>query len=150
MFTRKFNDTVTIVSQILNYVVIIIFVVLLSTLVLWIINPSETDVYTDNSIEVSNTDISKFIMDQRPFGVRIIPVAPPVIIPRLYTELKVSGIYYNPPNDSVAFIIYQNKIYYFKEKDSIIKRNVTLSKINPDSISVTENGKVDTVSLSKM
>jgi hypothetical protein len=65
MFTRKFNDTVTMISQILNYVVMIIFVMLLSTLVLWFINPSETDVYSDNSAEISYTDLEKFIMDQK-------------------------------------------------------------------------------------
>ena len=150
MFTRKFNDAVTIISQILNYLVIIIFVLLLSTLILWIINPAEGDIYLDNTIDFTSMDTSKYIIDQKIFGVPVIPVTPPVVIPRLYTSIKLNGVYYNPPNQSIAFITYQNKIYYLKEKDSIIKPNVHLYKIAPNYIIVEENRKLDRVEESKM
>ena len=148
MFTRKFNNIVTLFSQILNYCVVIAFVLLLSSLLLWIINPVNSLVYLDSTTNYDIENISKYIIDHKPFGVRIIPIPPPVVIPRLSSQIKVTGIRYDTnKNDRVVWLEYDHKAYYLKENDELVKPTVILKQIGRNYIVISENGQDDTVKL---
>ena len=107
MFTKKINKTILLVSQLLNVGVTIYFVVLFSHLVWWIFTPNnDNNVYLEKVSVNQYDDDSAYIMNRYPFGIieKVKESATPQS--QIANHIKLTGIYFNPPRDSIAIIEY--------------------------------------------
>lgn len=146
MFTKKLNTIILIVSQVLTFVIVLYFAVLLAKLVWWVINPSISEVYVEKSSSNQFEKSIKYIINRYPFGVIVKVEEPKNVAPPIASQIKLTGIYYNPPN-SIAFIEYSGKAYTVKIGGSIMEE-ASVSVIDPDQIVITQNGADATIGLS--
>ncbi|MBP9742648.1 MAG: hypothetical protein KBD37_04740 [Burkholderiales bacterium] len=158
MLTKKLNTTILIASQILNFVIILYFAVLLAKLIWWIINPAIGEVYIEKSSATQFDKSIKYIENRHPFGVIVKVVEVKTVAPPIASLIKLTGIYFEPPKNSIAFIEYANskdnkdngaKKLTLRLGDSVIEDNAIITEINIDNIVIVQNGSTATISLSK-
>lgn len=146
MLTKKLNATILIASQILNFVIILYFAVLLAKLVWWVINPSIGEVYVEKTSATQFDKSIKYIINRYPFGVITKAVEAKSVAPPIASQIKLTGIYFNPPN-SIAFIEYTGKAHTVKVNGSIMS-DAVLTAINENNVVVTQNKESAVVNLS--
>lgn len=160
MLTKKLNTTILIASQILSFVIILYFAVLFAKLIWWVINPSISELYIEKSSATQFDKSIKYIENRHPFGVIVKAVEVKNVAPPVASLIKLTGIYFEPPQNSIAFIEYTNS----KDKDSkdggakkltlhlgdgVIEDNAIITQINIDNIVIVQNDSSATISLSK-
>lgn len=137
MVTKKLNVGILTISQILHFVTILCFAVLLAKFIWWIINPSYNEAYVEKT-RVNQKDSSvKFIINRYPFGMVVAPKA--AAAPAIATQVNLNGVYLDGDN-SMAFISYNGKAMVLKAGDAVTS-GAELSKISLDSITVTQNNQ---------
>lgn len=170
MLTKKLNATIVIASQVLDFIIVLYFAVLLAKLVWWIINPSITDVYVEKSSATQFEKSIKYIANRHPFGIVPKVIEVKNVAPPIADLIKLTGVYFDPPHNSMAFIEYGgkdnkddkdsnnakdntnsgnngNKKLALKIGDSVVDNSATLTAINVDSIVVVQNGATATVNI---
>ena len=149
MFTKKINLIILVLSQILNFVIILYFAVLLAKFVWWVINPSISDVYVEKDSVMQFDKISKYIINRYPFGVVVkhVEVKPKVLT--IAEQIKLTGVYFNPPKDNIAFIEYNNVSKLLRVGDKIMDSDATIMAINMNSIVILENQESAVVNISQ-
>ena len=147
MLTKKLNTTIAIVSQVLTFVITLYFAVLLAKLVWWVINPSIGEVYVEKSSANQFDKSIKYIINRYPFGIIPKVVEQKQVAPPIADQVKLTGIYYNPPN-SMAFLEYGGKAYTVKLGSKVMDDGL-MKSIAADSVVISQNGADATIELSK-
>jgi hypothetical protein len=146
MIVKQVNAVIGIVSKIFTFLIIFYSAVLLAKFVWWVFTPSDPDIYVEK-IDLNVFENSgKFLINRMPFGVVL---GPPVQAkPPIASEIKLTGLYFNKPDNSIAFYEYNNKNYIAKIGDTI-GGAATLKSISATGIVVSENNIDVDVEMSK-
>jgi type II secretory pathway component PulC len=148
MFTKRLNQIILITSVILNYLFVMIFALILANLFWWMITPSVANVYVEKTNALQYEKSIKYIINHHPFGIVVVAQEQKSAAPPIAQQIKLTGIYYNPPKDSIAFIEYNTKGYIYKLNDDIANSGAIITAINIDNILITQNDNSANVKIS--
>lgn len=138
MLTRKINNTISIASHSSAFLMKMWCAVLLAKFIWWIITPAYNEVYVDR-VKINQKDSSvKYIINRYPFGEVVVIKAKDVAAPEFSTLVKLHGVYVSG-SDSIAFIEYSDKNKAVRINGNI-SPSISITKISPDSIVITQNG----------
>lgn len=148
MFTKRLNQIIVVISLIINYLFVVICALILANLFWWFITPSVANVYVEKTNALQYEKSVKYINNHHPFGIIIAPPDKKTEVPPIAQQIKLTGIYYNPPNDSIAFIEYNSKSYVYKINADIANSGAIVKQINIDNIMIMQNNNSATVKMS--
>jgi hypothetical protein len=137
MITKKVNLAIVWSGRILKFIIAIYLACLLAKFVWWVISPIKGDVYVERADFKQFEDSAKFVVNRYPFG--IVTTPPKAATPPIAEQIKLTGIYLNPPSNSWAFVEYNRKPLFLKIGDEIAD-DAHISAINTDSIVITQLG----------
>lgn len=137
MNSKDLNQTILIISQALNLLVIVFFAVFLAKTTWWVFSPSTVDVYVEKNSANQFDNSVKYVINRYPFGViaELKQQAPSII-----EKVKLSGIYLNTKKDSIAFLDVDNKHIIVKIGEEVAE-SVTLKSIKEDRVIVLYQGR---------
>jgi hypothetical protein len=144
MITKKVNIAITYASHAARIFIILYLAVLLAHFIWWVASPIVPDIYVQKMVLNQYENSIKYINNRSPFGVIVIPKAPPP--PPILNEIKLTGVYVNTPQNSMAFVELSGKPMVVQVGD-IIAEDVKLKEVHPDSIVVTEGGTDTNISM---
>ncbi|MFN8770298.1 MAG: hypothetical protein ACK5Z5_04985 [Neisseriaceae bacterium] len=146
MILKHVNLLISLASKIFTFLVIFYSAVLLAKFVWWVFSPSTSDIYIEKADVNIFENSGKFLVNRSPFGVVL---GPPVQEkPAIASQIKLTGLYYNTPKNSIAFYEYNNKSYIAKIGDAI-GGTATLKSISASGIVIAENSVDADVNLSR-
>ena len=146
MLTRKINNSILISAHSSRFFLQMWCAILLAKFVWWIITPAYNEVYVDR-VRINQKDSSvKYIINRYPFG-EVVIVKAKDNTPAFSTLVKLHGVYMSG-DDSMAFVEFNDKNKAVRI-DGKISPNISLTKVLPDSIIITQNGVDATIKLTR-
>lgn len=151
MLTKRINIIVVIVSQLLNFAFLMIAANMTAKLLWWMINPAINEVYVEKTSASTYEKSAKYVINRYPFGIiQLAKESAPeaVVIPKVASQIKVSGVYQNTADHSVAIIEYSGKTNVYGI-GSLIADSALVTAIESNGVKVSEDGKETFVAISQ-
>ena len=144
MITKKINDTISNASILLHLAIIVYMAVWLSNGLWEVFFSSGHDLYVQRYTADQFEKSAKYVASRNPFGQIIQP--PAEATPSIVSQIKLTGVYVNTPDSSIAFIELDGQSSILKIGDQI-NNEATLTNITPNSIVISYNGSDFNVNL---
>lgn len=146
MVTKKINIAVSITSWVVYLAIVFYLAILLSNILWWICYPGYNDFYVEKPDINAYNNSTKYIINRYPFGEIMGPAK--VAAPSLISRLKLTGVYVNTPERSIAFLELDNKPF-IATIGSTIEGNTYVKSISGNAIVIADNKSSAEISLNK-
>jgi hypothetical protein len=151
MRSKHLNIIILLISELIKYWLILYLITILVNLLWHQISNNSNDYYMS---KLDNNDFetaTKYVSNRYPFGVVVLPAMPTknqhlVLVAH---SVNLTGVYYNPPHDSIAFINYKESNFIVKIGDTIVNTQAKVTKISSGSIVISEADSDSTITLNE-
>lgn len=146
MVTKKINLGVSITSWIVYLAIIFYLAILLSNTLWWICYPGYNDFYVEKPDINAYNNSTKYIINRYPFGEITGPAK--TAAPSLISRLKLTGVYVNTPEQSIAFLELDNKPFIALVGDTI-EGSTYVKSISGNAIVIADKKSSAQIALNK-